>query len=290
MNDPLSRRRFLGLAAVSAGFPAPLLFARGQESPPPAGKLRLSACIEALFTNVPFEERPAKVKEAGLNAFEFWGWRGCDIDRLERTREKLGMEVTGFACDTGGPLVAPGSAKRFVPPLKENLATAKRLGCRRLIVQVGSELKDLPRARQHQNCVEAFRAAAPFCEETGVTLNIEHLNLLVDHKGYYLGTYEEGFRMVDEVGSPRVRLVYDIYHAQISEGNLIASITKNLAKIGHFHIADVPGRHQPGTGEINYLNVFRTIAATSYSGFLVLEMWPTGDHAKAVREASRPAG
>jgi hydroxypyruvate isomerase len=91
--------------------------------------------------------------------------------------------------------------------------------------------------------------------------------------------------MVQEVGNPAVRIVFDIYHQQITEGNLIANITGNLAKIGHFHVADVPGRHQLGTGEINYLNVFRAIAAKGYTGFLGLEMWPTVDHAKAVQEA-----
>jgi hydroxypyruvate isomerase len=225
------------------------------------------------------------VKAAGLDAFEFWGWRGRDMERLARIREELGLEVAGFACDTGGPLVAPGSAGRFVPALKESLAAAKRLGCREIIAAVGNELKDIPRARQHENCVEAFRAAAPLCEDAGVTLTIETLNVLVDHKGYYLATSEEGFRMVDEVGSPRVRLLFDIYHQQITEGNLIANITGNIAKIGHFHVADVPGRHQPGTGEINYLNVFRAIAAKGFTGFLGLEMWPTVDHAKAVRES-----
>ena len=92
--------------------------------------------------------------------------------------------------------------------------------------------------------------------------------------------------MVDEVGSSRIRLLFDIYHQQIAEGNFIANITGNIGKIGHFHVADVPGRHQPGTGEINYLNVVQAIAAAGYTGFLGLEMWPTVDHAKAVREAS----
>jgi hydroxypyruvate isomerase len=109
------------------------------------------------------------------------------------------MEVVGLACDTGGPLVAPGGAQRIMAPLKDTLAAARKLGCRQIIAQVGNELKDVPRAQQHANCVEAFRAAAPFCEDAGVTLSIETLNVQVDHKGYYLATSEEGFRMVDAV-------------------------------------------------------------------------------------------
>ena len=207
------------------------------------------------------------------------------MDRLARMCEELGMDVVGFACDTGGPLVAPGGAQRIIAPLKDTLAAARKLGCRQIIAQVGNELQGIPRAQQHANCVEAFRAAAPLCEDAGVTLSIETLNVLVDHKGYYLATSEEGFRMVDAVGSSHVRLLFDIYHQQITEGNLIANVTANLGKIGHFHVADVPGRHQPGTGEINYLNVFRAIAARGFTGFLGLEMWPTVDHAKSVGES-----
>ena len=131
MNASMSRRRLLGLAAaVSAGAAVQRNLALGADAPPPAARPRLAVCIDALFTDVPFEERPAKVKAAGLDAFEFWGWRGRDMDRLARIREELGMDVAGFACDTGGPLVAPGSAKRIIAPLKDTLATAKKLGCR----------------------------------------------------------------------------------------------------------------------------------------------------------------
>jgi len=286
MNASLSRRQWLGLAAaVSAGAAIPRNVAPGADPPPRAATPRPAVCIDALFTDVPWDERPAKVKAAGVDAFEFWGWRGRDLDRLARIREELGMQVVGFACDTGGPLVAPGSAQRILVPLKDTLAAARQLGCRQIIAQVGNERKDIPRAQQHAHCVEAFRAAAPLCEDAGVTLSIETLNVLVDHKGYYLATSEEGFRMVDAVASPCVRLLFDIYHQQITEGNLIANITANIGKIAHFHVADVPGRHQPGTGEINYRNVFRAIAAAGYTGFLGLEMWPTVDHAQAIGES-----
>ncbi|MCU0960721.1 MAG: TIM barrel protein [Pirellulaceae bacterium] len=286
MNVSRSRRRWLGVAAaVSAGTVIHGRFALGATMPHAAAKPRLAVCIDALFTDLPFEQRLARVKAAGVDAFEFWGWRGRDMDRLARMREELGMEVAGFACDTGGPLVAPGSAQRIMAPLRDTLATARKLGCRQIIAQVGNELQDIPRAQQHENCVEAFRAAAPLCEDAGVTLSIETLNVLVDHKGYYLATSEEGFRMVDAVGSPHVRLLFDVYHQQITEGNLIANITANIGKIAHFHVADVPGRHQPGTGEINYVNVFRAIAATGFAGFLGLEMWPTVDHTQAIRES-----
>jgi len=113
----------------------PKMLALGADASSPA-RLRLSVCIDALFGDVPFEERPAKVKAAGVDAFEFWGWRGRDMNRLARIREELGLQVIGFACDTGGPLVAPGGAKRIMAPLKDALATARKLGCHEIIADL----------------------------------------------------------------------------------------------------------------------------------------------------------
>ena len=113
---------------------------------------------------------------------------------------------------------------------------------------------------------------------------VEPLNILVNHRGYFLSQSKEAFQIIDEVGSSNVKILFDIYHQQISEGNLIANITANIDKIGHFHVADNPGRHEPGTGEINYTNVFAAIRKTGFDGFVGMEMWPVGDHAEAVRK------
>lgn len=288
----MTRRDFLGRTSLLAvggcggllSKNAPALFAADSE-PKPA-KPRLSVCIDAIFTKLPFEERLAAVKTTGVTAFEFWGWRNRDLEGLAKKKEELGLHLAAFSCDTGGALVAPGSKDRFMRPLKESIAAAQKLGSKRLIVTVGNELKELPRSEQHNNIVESFRVAAPVCEDAGIILCIEPLNVLVNHKGYYLATSAEAFQIIDEVGSPNVRLLFDIYHQQITEGNLIQNITRNIGKIAHFHVADVPGRHQPGTGEINYRNVFQRIAQAGYDGFAGLEMWPTNDSVKAVQETA----
>ncbi len=285
----LNRREFLnrsagvaaGVAALGALAPEPSSAEVGAGS---GSRPRLSACIEAVFTNGAFEQRLEAVKAAGLTVFEFWGWRNHDLDALARKKEETGLELAAFSCDTGGSLVAAGSAQKFLPALKDSIAAAKKLDCHRLIVTVGNELANVSRADQHSNIVAALKAGAPLCEEAGITLVLEPLNILVNHKGYYLATSAEGFQILDEVGSPNVQLLFDIYHQQITEGNLIQNITRNIRKIGHFHVADVPGRHEPGTGEINYGNVFRAIVKAGYTGFIGLEMWPTSDHATAVRQ------
>jgi len=292
--NELTRRGFIGstLGAAALGAISPLAESRRAVAADPAaggGKPRLSACVEAVFNKGPFEQRIDEVKKVGLTAFEFWSWSGKDkdIEAIAKKKDELGLEVAAFSCNTGGALVAAGSKDKFVPALKESLAIAKKLACKRMIVTVGQEIQGTPREEQHKNIVEALKAGAPVAEEAGITLCLEPLNILVNHKGYYLSTSLEGFQIIDEVGSPNVRLLFDIYHQQITEGNVINNITHNLQKIGHFHVADVPGRHEPGTGEINYFNVFKAIAKTDYSAFVGLEMWPTGDHAQAVKDTMK---
>lgn len=285
----VTRRKFIGEtagAAVGAAAIGALTTSfRSQEAwGAEGGKPQLSACIEALFRKAPLEERLEMVKEVGLTAFEFWGWNDQKVETIKKKKNELGLQAAIFSAKTGGALVAPGSKEKFVPALLASIQAAKKLDCTRVIATVGQERKDITRAEQHKNIVEAMKAGAPLLEEAGVTLCIEPLNVLVNHKGYYLATSKEGFEIIDEVDSPNVKLLFDIYHQQITEGNTINNITKNIKKIGHFHVADVPGRAEPGTGEINYFNVFRAIAKAGYTGYLGLEMWPKGDHAAAVRE------
>ncbi len=247
--------------------------------------IKLSACIEMIFRDVPFPERIARVAECGLPACEFWGWGNKDLDAVIAAKDAAGIAISSVSCDTRGPLVADGSAAGFVEGLKASCEAAHRLGTKTLIVTTGQEIAGKPRAEQHANIVAALREGGPIAEREGVTLVLEPLNILVNHKGYYLATSAEGFEILREVDSPSVRLLFDIYHQQITEGNLIANITANIGLIGHFHAADNPGRHELGTGEINYANVFKAIDATGYAGYVGLEYAPVADPAETLRGA-----
>jgi len=293
--ETLTRRGLIGRAAALAGGAllgeAASKVARAADaSPEKPAKPRLSACIEMLYTQLPFNERPAAVKKAGLPAFEFWGLGGKDLEALSRTSRDLGLEIAACVADVGGPLVAEGSAERIVEPMKASIKAAKTLGTKRMIVTVGNEIRGVERAVQHDRIVAAMKAAAPLVEDADVTLVIEPLNTRVNHKGYYLWSSDEGFQIVDEVGSPRVKLLFDIYHQQIMEGDLARRITGNLAKVGHLHVADNPGRHEPGTGEIDYAFLFRTITSAGYNGFFGLEFSPTGSPDDALKSVKAMAG
>jgi len=238
--------------------------------------IKFSVCIEALYGKLPFVERIERVADVGMKAFEFWGWGNKDIDTIKTAKDKFGLEVATFGADVGGPLVDPSNRGKIQDGLKRSAKTAHKLDCKRLIVTTGNEIQGVPREKQHQSIVDGLKVSAEVMEAEGMTLCLEPLNILVNHKGYYLSTSAEGFQILDEVGSSSIKLLYDIYHQQITEGNLIATITANIDKIGHFHLADVPGRHEPGTGEINYKNVFKSISASGYKGFVGLEYWPIG--------------
>lgn len=239
--------------------------------------IRLSVCIEMIFADRPFEERMDCVAEAGLGAFEFWDWPDKDINLINERRQLHDLEVAAFIMEPRGSLVNANAPAELKKDVNRSIAIAQILGCRNLIVLVGRESSGLSRQEQHDNIVRGLKQVAPLAEDAGVTLLLEPLNVIVDHAGFYLSSSQEAFQIVEEVDSPNVKVLFDIYHQQISEGNLIANITQHLDRIGYLHAADVPGRHEPGTGEVNYANVLRQVSEAGYNGYVGLEYQPSGD-------------
>jgi hydroxypyruvate isomerase len=246
--------------------------------------LRFSVCVEMLFRDRPFLDRLDAVAASGAPAYEFWRWADKDVPAIAERARRLGLACAGLVGSTGGSLVDPAQRGGFVEGLRGAIAVAGQLGARTLIATTGQAIEGIERARQHDSIVAGLRAAAPIAAEAGVRLALEPLNTKVDHAGYYLDSTAEGLRIVDEVGSPSVGLLYDFYHAQVMEGNLTRTALENLPKIVHLHVADNPGRHEPGTGEVNYRGVFRAIEAAGYDGYVGLEFRPSGDHGQAVRD------
>jgi hydroxypyruvate isomerase len=146
-----------------------------------------------------------------------------------------------------------------------------------LVVTVGQDQRDLEEAVQQNAIVRVLRDVAPHAEDQGVTVVAELLNTRVDHPGYFLTTTGQGAEIVEAVDSPDVKILYDVYHQQITEGDVIRRFQNNVDAIGHVHIADNPGRNEPGTGELNYDRIFEAIADTDYDGYVSCEFSPTGD-------------
>lgn len=247
--------------------------------------MRLSVCIDAVFNGWDFIEGMEAVKKAGLNAFEFWAWWNKDIDAIIKAKERLGLETAAF-CTRFVSLVDPEKREEYKKGLEETLEVAKLLDCKTIITQVGNEIPGVPREDQRLSLVQGLKECAPMLEKAGVTLVFEPLNTTVNHKGYYLWSSDEAFGIVDAVGSDKVKVLYDIYHQQIMEGNLISRITANINKIGHFHAAGNPGRHELSNGEINYPQVFEAIKQVPYLGYVGLEYFPLEDPIKGLQELS----
>lgn len=246
-----------------------------------------SVCIDAVFEGKSFETACRTVSEAGIPAIEFWGWWDKDLEALQAARESHDLALSA-CCTKFISLVDPSRRTEYLDGLAASIEAAHSLGTTTLISQVGDFRPGVSRKAQHDALVEGLNEAAPLLEAAGITLVIEPLNELVDHAGYYLVRSDEAFEIIEEIGSPRVKVVFDIYHQQISEGHLIRNLTDNLDKIGHFHAAGNPGRHELQRGEIHYPEVFDAIRCSGFEGYVGLEYWPLdSDPVPALREVAR---
>ncbi len=248
--------------------------------------MKASVCIDSVFRARDIAESLGVVKNAGFEAFEFWSWGDRDLGAIRKGRADLGLEIATFGAERHS-LVDAAERDRFLRGLEASIEVAQGLSCPSLICLTGDEMEGISRDRQHTSLVAGLQAAVPLLENARVTLLLEPLNTLVDHKGYYLYSSREAFETISEVDSPYVKILYDIYHHQIMEGNLIQTITENIHAIGHFHAAGNPGRHELNIGEINYTNVLRAICELDYDGYFGLEYFPSedvGEGLSAMRE------
>ncbi|NHN28855.1 hydroxypyruvate isomerase family protein [Paenibacillus agricola] len=236
-----------------------------------------SPSIDPIFRNSGYDMDTIlrTVKKMGFTAFEFWSWSNRDLDLLEKLVKELELQVGSF-CTKAVSLVDPEQREAYVEGLRESLDVAKRFNCRYLIATTGNALAGVSREAQHQSIVDGLKACAPLLEQTNVTLVLEPLNVKVNHPGYFLESSAEAFGIVAEVASSSVKVLYDVYHQQITEGDLTPTITANLEQIGYIHVADHPGRHELGTGEIAYPFIMQKLRELGYKGYVGLEFIPTG--------------
>lgn len=261
---------------------------------------RADVCIEAVFTDLPLVERAKRVADAGFDAVEFWfydmgGDRGiaefgkwCADNRILINNSV----VNSPDASVGGSLLDPADRPKYIARLKETIKVCKDIDCHQGITCTGNVLAGVSYSAQKRCMIDTLKAAADVCEAEGFQLFVEALNTAVDHHGYFLSSAEEGGDICRQIGSPRVKLLFDIYHMQIMAGNVIARIEELMDVIGHFHSAGVPGRHDLDTGELNYPNIIRAIDGFGYKGLFGLEYWPAGDEfesLKRMRALTKPS-
>ena len=297
----MQRRQFLSSLAGSV----PFAVACGRPAEAPTNGLKLSVTCDMFRGNergLPVDTvdrkdpRPdphvkytpdeglALAKSHGYEGFEMFDWRNAEArTAYGAAMRKHGLEAVCITANKGvrAPgcsLTDPSERDGFLQEISDASAVAAEFDCRRLVVLTGFEREGVPRAEQMDSCVASLREAVPILEKAGMTIVIEPINTLVTRPGFFLPGAREGFEMLRRVGSPNVKLLFDIYHVQVTDGDLILQIQNNIDLIGHFQIGDHPGRMQPGTGEINYRNVFRAIyelqEARKFDGYAGLEYHP----------------
>jgi hydroxypyruvate isomerase len=235
-----------------------------------------------MMVRKPVVESLALLARLGYDGYEMFDWRDpATLATFVAEKDKHGLFCACLVANKavtapGCGLVNPRERDGFLHEMNLAIDAAKKLEAKQLVVLTGNELGGMPRSEQMSNCVAALREAAPMLEKNGITAVVEVLNTYVNHAGYFLYYVRDAVEMIDRVGSSNVKILFDIYHVQIMEGNLTQNIRSNIDRTGHFHVGDVPGRHEPGTGEINYRNVFKAIydLGDRFKGSVALEYGP----------------
>ena len=240
----------------------------------------LAVCSEMIFRDLPIEVRVEKIAALGF-AVEIWDWTKHDVGVLERTGAVF-SSMTGYVT---GDLIDPDGADELLRTAVQSIPVAKRLGIPRLNLHgTGLDGRGLP-VRPIQvvtgamwlKARDTLARLADLGARHDVMFVLENLNAEVDHPGVPFGRAADCLALVQAVDHPHLRLMLDLYHAQIGEGNLIELVRRAAPWIGEIQVADVPGRCEPGTGEINYPAIARALAAIGYRGTIGLEAWASGD-------------
>ena len=293
-----NRRGFLKTSAViaaGAGLPAGTQAVEPQPPKEDSARLgrtdhtRFAVNLEMWWRNLmPFTRRIEEAARLGFQAIEFWPYEGKDIGAIAETCQKLKVEVAQFTAWGFTPgLNDPRNHNRFVEKLEEACKVAQRLSCRMMCVVGGNDIAGMTQTQMHENIIVGLRRAAPIVEKHNMTLILEPMNIRVDHKGHCLYGSDLTLRILRAVDSRRVKMLADLYHLQITEGDLCGHLRDNFTHVAYYQVADHPGRHEPGTGEIHYTRVLKQLHDLGYRGHVGLECRPRGTELDAARAAHR---
>ncbi len=246
---------------------------------------RLAVSAEMVFLDLPFDERVRRIADLGFEV-EIWDWTTKDIDALAKTGARF-SSMTGYI---RGTLADPAGADELLRTAEQSLRVAEQLDSPRLNVHgTGLDNKGLPVVASQVvtpamwlQAARTLTRLAELGERAGRVFTLENLNTAVDHPGTPFARAADTVALVEAIGSPHLRLNLDLYHAQVGEGNLIELVERALPLIGEIQVADVPGRCEPGTGEINYPAVAVALNRLDYTGVVGLEAWASGDSEEAL--------
>jgi len=250
----------------------------------------LAVCAEMVYCDLPLLERVRRIHDQGF-AVEIWDWTAKDLDELAAT----GATFTSMTGYVAGDLISPDGAAELVATARKSIAASRTLGRPSLNLHgTGLDPQGLPVKPVGQVTGPMWLAAlrtlervAALGDEEGVVFTLENLNLPIDHPGTPFALAADTRALVASVDSPHLRMNLDLYHAQIGEGNLIELVRESLPWVGEIQVADVPGRCEPGTGEINYPAIAAELRRLGYAGVVAMEAWASGDSDEALAAFGR---
>jgi hydroxypyruvate isomerase len=280
----------LKLAAASV-LGAKLLGGSPLLAAPPASGVRFSFMLWALQQQAPFDRCIEIVAEAGYQGIELVGefqhWSPEMRRQILARLQSLGLVIDAMSGVQAG-FAVPQQTSAFLTQFADHLRSARELGCSRVILLSGARVPGMLPEAQRALAVDNLKQAAAMASKQAVEIVIEPIDLL-EQPTIFLASVTDAFEIAHAVGAPNLKVLYDLYHEQRSFGNLIEKLEKNIDLVGLIHVADVPGRHQPGTGEIDYANIFRKLAALKYNRWIAMEYYPTGDPVKTLRNSRMEA-
>jgi hydroxypyruvate isomerase len=254
---------------------------------PPQGGSRFSVMLWTLEKQAPFDRCLEIVAEAGYQGVELTGqfqkWSSDETRRVMAKMRALRMTFDMLSGVKAG-FADPAGATEFMAQVTAQMKAAKELESPQINLKSGNRIDSVSRSVQHATSIENLKRAADLAAANQVQIVVEPIDPL-ENPNMYLTSVSEAFEIIRAVDSPQVRVLYDFYHEQRAYGNLIEKLEQNIDLVGLVHIADVPGRHEPGTGEIDYANIYRKLGQLKYNKFITMEFYPTQDPVATLRKA-----
>ncbi|MDE0675458.1 MAG: TIM barrel protein [Acidimicrobiia bacterium] len=256
--------------------------------------MKHSVSLQFMWADLPFEDRVRKAASHGFDQVDLWDWKDLDLYRLAETCRTEGVALGSFFGHRGSGLADPSQRDRVLEELSASVEAARRVGASQLhtfsdgIGPGGVIRKPPPLAweARYQSCVDGLRAAAELVEGTGITLVVEAINNIYV-PGYFWDEVGITLAICRAVDHPQVRLAFDCFHQQLSGGRLTDHLREALSRMARFDVADVPGRGQPGTGEINFAHLRGVLESEGYDGLISFEVDPVGGDSDGAARACR---
>ena len=285
----LDRRTFLGSSLALAAATGLAAEDKGKDDVSHIGKTphtKFAVNVEMWWTKLPFLDRIRMAAKYGFPAVEFWPWRGKDIDAISALSKELNIAISQFTAWGFKPgMNEPKNHGMLVDEITAACEVAKKLNCKMMCVVAGDDVPGMSQEEMHANVITGLKKVAPIAEKNEVMLILEPMNIRVDHKGHCLYGSAPAIRICEAVGSSHVKINWDLYHMQITEGDLCGHLREGVqsTQLGYLQLADHPGRHEPGTGEVHYNRVLKQAYDLGYRGYVGLECTPGGsEHDAAV--------